>query len=101
MHESCPVCSQVYDPEPGYYFGAMYVSYALNVAIMVTVWVASLILFGDALSIWWVVGASMLTGVGLSPLTFRIARRMWIAFFVKYRAPESDSRMLEASGENA
>src|SRR5690349_2608993 len=28
MNERCPVCGHPIDPEAGYYFGAMYVSYA-------------------------------------------------------------------------
>ena len=33
MHEHCPVCGLQFEPEPGYFVGAMYVSYALAVPI--------------------------------------------------------------------
>src|SRR5690348_15008176 len=33
MHPYCPCCGQNLEPEPGYYFGAMYVSFAFNVGI--------------------------------------------------------------------
>ena len=33
MHTHCPVCGQKYTIEPGFYFGASYVSYALAVVI--------------------------------------------------------------------
>ena len=36
--EECPTCKTSYVPEPGFYFGAMYVSYALGVALFVTIW---------------------------------------------------------------
>ncbi|HEX5002883.1 MAG TPA: DUF983 domain-containing protein [Bacteroidia bacterium] len=84
MHKSCPVCGQNYEPEPGYYYGAMYVSYALNVAILVAVWVATAVLFEDMGS-WWFVFWAGLAGITLAPLTFRLARLTWINFFVKYR----------------
>jgi uncharacterized protein (DUF983 family) len=84
MHERCQVCGQPYDPEPGYYFGAMYVSYAVNVAVMVAVWIASMILFSNDLNIWWVVLATIIAGLILTPWTFRFSRLGWINFFVKY-----------------
>ncbi|MFZ0999742.1 MAG: DUF983 domain-containing protein, partial [Candidatus Sulfotelmatobacter sp.] len=34
MHDRCPVCDLKFDREPGYFLGAMYVSYALGVAIV-------------------------------------------------------------------
>jgi len=87
MNKSCPVCGQNYEPEPGYYYGAMYVSYGLNVAILVAVWVATAVLFED-MSSWWFVFWAGLTGITLAPLTFRLARLTWINFFIKYRKPE-------------
>ena len=33
MNQVCPVCAQPLDIEPGFYFGAGYVSYALTVAL--------------------------------------------------------------------
>ncbi len=32
MHHTCPHCQHKFEKEPGYFFGAMYVSYALVVA---------------------------------------------------------------------
>jgi uncharacterized protein (DUF983 family) len=88
MPESCPVCQQPYEPEPGFYYGAMYVSYALNVAILVAVWVATMVLVPD-MNIWWFVLFAGLAGIGLAPLTFRLARLTWINFFVKYKREEA------------
>jgi uncharacterized protein (DUF983 family) len=34
MHERCPVCDLKFDREPGYFLGAMYVSYALGLVII-------------------------------------------------------------------
>ena len=47
MPDKCPECGQPYEPEPGFYFGAMYVSYALGVALFVTIWVATSVLVPD------------------------------------------------------
>lgn len=84
MHSYCPVCSESYEPEPGYYFGAMYVSYAINVAIMVAVWVGATLLFSEDTGIWWLVLTSVVIGLALTPVTFRWARLIWINLFVKY-----------------
>ena len=85
MHEECKECGLSFMQEPGYYFVAMYVSYAINVALMVTIWVGSLVLFDDDISIWWIVSASIILGLGLAPLTFRLSRLGWINFFIKYK----------------
>jgi uncharacterized protein (DUF983 family) len=90
MNEFCSKCGLSFEQEPGYYYGAMYVSYAINVAIMVSVWVAYLVFFGNSLSIWWMVLASIIIGIGMAPLTFRLARLTWINFFIKYR-PQTSS----------
>jgi endogenous inhibitor of DNA gyrase (YacG/DUF329 family) len=31
MHQACPACHQPFEKEPGFYWGAMYPSYALGV----------------------------------------------------------------------
>ena len=42
MHVNCPVCNYKFEKEPGFYIGAMYVSYALGVgeivACLVVMW---------------------------------------------------------------
>ena len=32
MPAQCPVCEQTFEPEPGFYFGSMYITFAFNVA---------------------------------------------------------------------
>ena len=34
MHERCPVCDLKFEREPGYFLGAMYVSYSLGLVIV-------------------------------------------------------------------
>jgi uncharacterized protein (DUF983 family) len=46
MHERCPVCDLKFEREPGYFLGAMYVSYALGL-VTVTIFAALL---------WWITG---------------------------------------------
>ena len=80
---SCPSCSFSFEPEPGFYFGAMFISYAINTALFIAAWVALTILYPDY-SLTMLLG--LLTGVvilGL-PLTYRLSRSIWIAIFVRY-----------------
>ena len=85
MHEKCSRCDLSFEQEPGYYFGAMYVSYAINVAIMVSVWVAFLVIEGSDFHVWWMIGVAVVLGLMLTPLTFRLSRLGWINFFIRFR----------------
>jgi uncharacterized protein (DUF983 family) len=82
MHASCGVCGQEYEPEPNFYYGAMYVSYGYTVALFVAVYV----IFGVWLdwAMWPTVGALAATLVGLGPWLFRIARVTYLNIFVAY-----------------
>jgi uncharacterized protein (DUF983 family) len=37
MHERCPVCDRKFHREPGYFLGAMYISYGLALAAILTI----------------------------------------------------------------
>ncbi|MEQ8928031.1 MAG: DUF983 domain-containing protein [Fulvivirga sp.] len=82
MHTQCAHCNQKFELEPSFYTGAMYVSYALQVAIFTAVIVAYKVLYPQAsvtTYILSIIGAIIL----LVPLTFRLSRSVWIHFFVK------------------
>ena len=93
MHPACPQCGENFLREPGFYFGAAYVNYALTVALWVAVLVA-LYVFGD---LGWVpftgmfdqpelfLGTGVLTLLVLLPPLQRLSRSIWIHFFVRYR----------------
>src|ERR1700733_532087 len=57
MNDLCPVCQQSFNPEPGFYFGSSYISYALTVALSVATFIAYWVLvgfpfYGNHLIIW-------------------------------------------------
>lgn len=81
MHESCPNCGQKYQPEPGFYYGAMYVSYALTVAIFVAVVVIGNLFFDPG--IWDIVISLSIVLLLVMPLVFRISRSIWAHMFIK------------------
>ena len=74
--------------ETGFFYGAMYVSYALAVAFSVAIFVAIAVLFPS--SPYYVYIAAILTGiVGLMPVTFRLSRLICMNFFYHYQ-PEKN-----------
>ena len=95
MYERCPVCGQRYQPEPGFWFGSMYVSYAVNVALWVTLFVA----IYTFVSLYWVyfliIGA--LSNLVLVPVIFRLSRSIWMNFFIAYD-PEAVPKEEENEG---
>jgi len=85
MHSHCPNCHQSFDPEPGFYTGAMYVSYGFQVAIMVTSFLMIQLFAPDA-PIGLYLGVVIGTVLSLFPLIFRLSRSIWIHLMVNYRS---------------
>jgi len=80
MHDNCPNCKKSFQREPGFYFGAMYVSYALTSGIV--------IVFGAVFG-WYfkmdtlpLVALIALVVLGFFPLIFRWSRMIWLSWFI-------------------
>jgi uncharacterized protein (DUF983 family) len=73
MNKNCSHCGFTFEIEPGYFYVAMFVSYAFNVAQMVTTAVAIYVLTGSH-SPWAYVIALLGISVVLSPFNFRYSR---------------------------
>jgi glycerol-3-phosphate acyltransferase PlsY len=69
-------------PEPGYYFGAMFVSYALNTILFVAIWLLLTVLFSDV-SVTLVLVVLIAALFAFLPVTFRLSRVLWIYIFVR------------------
>lgn len=83
MHAECPKCGLDFMPEPGYYYGAMYVSYAFTIAIGVSIFVAENVLFGSFNAVGYLIALTIIL-LGLAPYTFRTSRAIWLNMFFKY-----------------
>ncbi len=83
MHDHCPRCGQRYEIEPSFFMGAMYVSYALQVAIFITVFVAVNVLTTDA-EVYVYISSIAVATLLLIPVVLRLSRSIWIHLFVKY-----------------
>ncbi|RZK36581.1 MAG: DUF983 domain-containing protein [Pedobacter sp.] len=76
MNENCPHCNLKFEREPGYFYVAMFVSYAMNVAEMITVSVAAYVL-GLKLeyeNLWYFVALLFGTTLIFSPFNYRYSR---------------------------
>jgi len=74
MRRHCPVCEVNFEPETGFYWGAMYISYAVSVAMSVTIGLAIRIIFGDGLDINVYIVSIIATMILMAPVTFRLSR---------------------------
>ena len=94
MHSHCPHCQQSFEPEPGFYFGAMFVSYAINTALFIAAWVVLTILYPDyTLSM--LLGLLTAVVILALPLTYRLSRSIWLAIFVKFDPQASQKKSSE------
>ncbi|MFC5269570.1 DUF983 domain-containing protein [Adhaeribacter terreus] len=89
MHSNCSSCGQSLEPEPGYYFGAMYVSFGINVGVFLVAMVV-LYQFLEDVSTTMMLGVLLFVIVGFLPIIFRISRAMWISIFVHYEGPGNE-----------
>jgi uncharacterized protein (DUF983 family) len=82
MHETCSNCGQNFLPEPGFYYGAMFVGYIF------TAWLA----IGLVMLFHWIIGWSIEVSFALLILIyafsfiyfFRLARSIWMNIVFKY-----------------
>lgn len=79
MNAHCPACGVALEPEPGFYFGAMFVSYAINVAIFVSVWLVLRVLFRPA--DWVYLVALPASAIVFLPWTYRYSRILFLYGF--------------------
>jgi ribosomal protein S27AE len=85
MNKACPHCGENLVPEPGFYQGALYMSYAFYVVFMLIYFFIFVNLFGEYLDyfLYSIIPVLIL----LTPLFYRLARRAWLAIFIS-PAPE-------------
>ena len=82
MNENCSHCGLRYQIEPSFFYGAMYVSYGLNVAIGIAAFIISFVIFGASLKVAFI---SIIAALVISfPFVLRLSRNIYINMFVSY-----------------
>jgi len=79
MNSHCSVCGAGFEPEPGFYFGSMFITYAFNV-ILVIVSGALMYYFWD-LPEWVYIVVVFLLALLAMPFSFRMSRTLWLYWF--------------------
>ncbi len=82
MHDHCYHCGELFNKEVGFYYGAMYVSYGLNIAYGVGLFLLMVLLLKLNVSIFLFSFLGLV--IVLFPLTMRISRLIYINIFVSY-----------------
>jgi hypothetical protein len=82
MHQHCPLCGASFEPEPGFYFGAMFVSYAMSVTIFAVVGVFLYVFFRPSDEVYLIcIGIAALIS---TPYSFRYSRVLFLYWFGGY-----------------
>ncbi|WP_209330271.1 DUF983 domain-containing protein [Lunatimonas salinarum] len=77
VNKQCAVCGEEFAPEPDFFYGAMYISYALSVALFISIMVALNVLFEDpALMLY--IGSVVVFNVLLLPLMLRYSKVLYL-----------------------
>ena len=84
VREECNVCHLKYEREPGFLYGAMYVSYGLGVALFVTIWVSCNLWF-PSFGAWTQIGLVAFFTIALSPYLFALSKIIYANFFIHYK----------------
>lgn len=85
MNKYCPHCGEDLVPEPGFYQGALYMSYAFYVAFMLIYFFIFTVFLDQYYNYFLITIIPML--VLLTPFAYRLARRSWLAIFI---TPKTD-----------
>ncbi len=90
MHKNCPYCGQLFEIEPGFFIGAMYVSYAFTVFILILVGIFMFLVFKDP-PVLLFAGISIPAILILHPVIFRYSRVVYLHLFggIRYQ-PDDD-----------
>lgn len=77
INKSCPVCSANLNPEPDFYYGAMYISYAFSVALVITALTAINVLV-EVPELWMYLVTVVVLNIVLLPAMLRYSKVLYL-----------------------
>ncbi|MFD2744496.1 MULTISPECIES: DUF983 domain-containing protein [Sphingobacterium] len=95
MNIHCPHCDLKFEREPGYFYVSMFVSYAFNVAQMISIAVATYVLTGNLENIWLYIFTIFPGVLLLAPFNYRYSRVVllyWLSPGLHYDPAKSKDR---------
>ncbi len=82
MNDHCSHCGLKYLIEPSFFYGAMYVSYGLNVAVGIAAFIVSFVFFQTTIEQSFI--AIVIALIILFPFVLRLSRNLYINMFISY-----------------
>lgn len=82
INDACSHCNTKYRIEPSFFYGSMYVSYGVGIALALVAFVISYLILNTSILVTFL--AIMFTLIGFMPLIMRISRNIWINLFMNY-----------------
>ena len=95
MNMRCPACDLNLWPEPGFFYGAMFVSYAFTIALGVGIFLLHYFFHHGVQTMWFLIELTVAL-LFAAPYTFRTSRAIWLNFFNKYN-PSVREEVLRAA----
>jgi phage FluMu protein Com len=92
IHHKCPHCEAVLTPEPDFFYGAMYISYAFSVALVINVLIVLNYAFDDPEM--WVYGVTVVvTNLILLPVMLRYSKILYLYGVGKLKFDPNSSKI--------
>lgn len=82
MYKHCTHCNTKFKLEPSFFYGAMYVSYALGVALAIAIFIICYYFIGISRTATFIV--IILSMIILLPVILRTSRNIWINIFLNF-----------------
>jgi ribosomal protein S27AE len=92
QNERCPVCGVSFMREVGFYYGAMYASYGLNVLLGILLFVFTNVIFDWGIHVF--LYAFIASAIILWPVLYRLGRLIWINIFVGPEKPKVSEKSI-------
>lgn len=84
LNETCPHCKVKFESEPGFFWGAMYFSYAYSVASFIVIGFF-FFTFSEDVNLTYYIATVVIFTIITSPLSFRMSRLLMMYIAAPYR----------------
>ena len=88
IHQKCSSCNEKYTKEPGFYFGAMFISYGITVGMFLAIW-SAFVIFYQSYTPFHLVITFVITVILLCPYLYALSKIIWANLFIKYDAEKA------------
>ncbi len=97
MHDTCSNCGTKFKMEPSFFYGAMYVSYSVGVAIAVATFILAYFILG--LDRHYTFFAIIIVLTLLFPIILRVSRNIWINLFMNFKKDNINKDSIKGNSE--